>query len=300
MTELAPIALFVYNRPELLLRVLNSLKQNPEVEKSKLYIFSDGSKNKDDINKVNAVRKIIANISWSKELEIIKSEKNQGLAKSIISGVTALLKKHDSVIVLEDDLLVSKGFLKYMNEALRIYKNSNDVICVSGYIFALDKKLPETFFINGADCLGWATWKRGWDLLETDPKKILNLLMTGNLSDKFDYKGKYPYTNMLQDQLSGKKYSWAILWHATAFIKNKLTLYPGLSLVSHIGINGTNYSSDPFLDKNNVTDEIKINPIPVKESEIARDAIVEFFAERKKYFNKKNVSVLQKIKSHFK
>ena len=58
MQEVAPVILFVYNRPEHTKSVLESLDRCDKVELFDLYIFSDGEKNKDD-EKVRMVRDII-------------------------------------------------------------------------------------------------------------------------------------------------------------------------------------------------------------------------------------------------
>jgi hypothetical protein len=44
-SELAPIALFVYNRPEHTQKTIDALRQNDLASGSDLFIFSDGAKN---------------------------------------------------------------------------------------------------------------------------------------------------------------------------------------------------------------------------------------------------------------
>src|SRR3546814_20191642 len=43
------------------------------------------------------------------------------------------------------------------------------------------------------------------------------------------------YTEMLRNQISGKNNSWAVRWQASCYLADKLTLYPGRSLVENIG-----------------------------------------------------------------
>ena len=159
--SLAPIVLFVYNRPEHTRKTVKALQDNDLTDESILYIFSDAAKNDDEVENVEKVREYIRTISGFKQIIIIEREKNYGLANSIISGVTEIVNKYGKIIVLEDDLVTSKYFLSFMNDALEIYKDENKVICIHGYIYPIKSELPETFFIKGADCWGWATWKRG-------------------------------------------------------------------------------------------------------------------------------------------
>ncbi len=264
---LAPIILFVYNRPSHTLRTLEALALNELAKESILYIFSDGIKDNADSNsiqKINETREIIKSKQWCKEVIIIERQQNFGLAKSVIEGVTEIINKFQKVIVLEDDLVTSPYFLKFMNETLHKYEKEDSVACISAYIYPIDN-LPELFFIKGADCWGWATWKRAWDLFEPDGSKLLNIIESKKLTSEFDLNKSYPYTKMLREQISGLNHSWAIRWYASAFIKNKLCLYPGKSLVNNIGTDGSG-THDGSTDVYNTV--VVQNPIILKDLKI--------------------------------
>ena len=222
--NLAPIVLFVYNRPWHTKQTVKALQNNDLANKSKLYIFSDAAKNDAEVENVEKVREYIKTIDGFKHITIVEREKNCGLANSIISGVTEIVNSYGKIIVLEDDLVTSKYFLSFMNGALEFYKDESKVISIHGYIYPIKSDLPETFFIKGADCWGWATWKRGWDIFEADGKKLLDELKDKNLEKKFDINGSYAYTRMLSGQVARRNNSWAIRWYASAFLKDKLTL----------------------------------------------------------------------------
>ncbi|HCE45322.1 MAG TPA: glycosyl transferase [Lentisphaeria bacterium] len=194
-------------------------------------------------DRVREVREYIRTIRGFKSVRIVERDTNLGLAKSIISGVAEVINEYGRIIVLEDDMVTSPYFLRYMNEALELYEKEDKVISIHGYVYPI-QDLPETFFIKGADCWGWATWKRGWDLFEQDGKKLLKKLEDGNLTSEFDNDGAYPYTKMLRDQIRGKNNSWAIRWYASAFLNDKLTLYPGSSLVKNIGLDDSGTHND--------------------------------------------------------
>jgi len=298
--QLSPIALFVYNRLEHTLKTVEALKKNKLAQASELIIFSDGFKNEADKIKVDEIRKYLKSINGFKTVKIVEKDKNYGLAKSIIAGVTEIVNEYKKIIVLEDDLLTSPYFLKYMNEALDFYKDSQTVISVSGYAYPVKTKLPETYFLKGADCWGWATWKRGWNLFESDGKKLLEEIINKKLNKEFDYGGSYSYTKMLKDQISGLVDSWAIRWHASAFINNKLTLYPGKSLVENIGFDnsGTNSSSSNKYNSPLYSEEIKIENISTQESAEVRKIMANYF---KKNFAKPPFfrRIMEKIKKYF-
>lgn len=294
MKNCAPILLFVYNRPRHLKKVVDALKINRLAEESDLFIFSDFAKNNESTENVHNVRKYIRTISGFKSVNIIEREQNFGLAKSIITGVTEMLKQFNQVIILEDDLLTSEHFLMYMNQALELYEHDDNVISIHGYIYPLEQKLPETFFLRGADCWGWATWKRGWDLFEPDAEKLLNELYEKKLDQEFDFNGAARNIKMLKQQIKGDIDSWAIRWHASAFLKNKLTLYPGRSLVQNIGMG----QQSTHTKKTNAYDvELSSSPIRVEKIEVKENEFVK--KELEKYFRKVNRNIIQKLADTF-
>jgi hypothetical protein len=234
----APIALFVYNRPIHTAKTIAALSENKLASASDLIIFSDGPRSQAHAESVLEVRKYIHNINGFKSVSIVEQTGNMGLAQSIISGVTATVNKHGRVIVLEDDLVTSPYFLQYMNDGLSIYEKQSNVASIHGYVAPI-LGLPETFFRRGADCWGWATWQDRWAIFEANGEKLLQELKRQRLTAEFDLNHAYPFTQMLADQIAGKNNSWAIRWHASVFLRNKLTLYPGTSLVVNIGHDGT-------------------------------------------------------------
>ena len=161
--ELSPIALFVYNRPEHTRQTITALQKNRLAKTSDLIVFSDGAKNSKDQEGVDEVRSFVQNIYGFRSVTVNLSERNKGLAKSIIDGVTDVANRYGRVIVLEDDLIVSSSFLDYMNGALEYYSENDQVMHVSGYWYPIESEsLPETFFLRVPSSWGWATWARAW------------------------------------------------------------------------------------------------------------------------------------------
>jgi hypothetical protein len=234
---LAPIVLFVYNRPELTLQTLRALKEAEHSQESTLYIFSDGPKEKNDpaaLQKINAVREIIRQEQWCKEVIIRESEQNKGLADSVISGVTEVVSKHERVIVLEDDIIVSRGFLTYINQALDLYAKEDHVAGVSGFCYHESTTAPDVFLLPIACSWSWATWKRTWDYYNADSNTLIQRISSTKQQHQFDF-GHYPFFKMLEDQAAGRVNSWAIRFYASIFLKKKFFLYPKFSLVSNVG-----------------------------------------------------------------
>ena len=257
----APIALFVYKRIDHLRQCVEALQNNLYANESELIIYSDGARNDKDASGVDEVRQYLSQISGFGKVQIISQKENLGLSKSIILGVTEVVQRHGKVIVLEDDLVPSRYFLKYMNDALDKFETEERVISIHGYMYPVEGKLPELFLLRGADCWGWATWKRGWDLLETDGQSLLEKLRGQRETKRFNFNNSYPYITMLEDQIAGRNNSWAILWYASAFVKNGFTVYPGKSLIHNTGNDnsGTHSLATHHYDIELAEKEVKVN-----------------------------------------
>jgi hypothetical protein len=287
----APVALFVYNRPSHTRQTIDALKKNKESAGTDLHIFCDGPKSSlppNQLSQVKAVRDYVRTIAGFNSITLHEHKANKGLANSIIYGVTTILKKYTRVIVLEDDLVTSSGFLNYMNVALDIYEENPSVISVHAYNYPVPTLgLPETFFIRGADCWGWATWRRGWNLFEADGSALKQELTRRKLLHQFNINGSYPFIEMLTDQIEGRISSWAIRWHASAFLRNKLTLYPAKPLVLNIGFDSsgthTHLLEDRFNDRTwNAARSVRIDPKQRVEHNSKAYRRWQLFFEKKK------------------
>lgn len=274
-----PIALFVYKRLWHTQQTVESLLLNKEAAESKLIIFSDAPKNPADVPAVMAVRNYLHTLSGFAEIEFVEREINFGLANSIISGVSSILEHHEQVIVLEDDLYLSPYFLQFMHEALQLYRDEPSVAAIHGYLYPLDIQPEQSFFIRGADCWGWATWKRAWEHFNPDGTALLRKLESENLTSEFDFYGCARYTSMLKKQIKGQNDSWAIRWSASAFLDTMFTLYPPVSLVKNIGMDGQGTHSDDMseFDTSVAQSPIRLVKLPVQEQAVMRLAFARFF-----------------------
>ncbi len=283
MQNLAPIALFVYNRPQHTERTVKFLQQNELAAESRLFIFSDGAKTSVDEEKVQEVRRFIHKIDGFKSIEVVERKENKGLANSVIDGVTRLTKEYGQVIVFEDDLISSPYTLTYFNEALNRYRTEEKVMHIGAYMYPLaTQNLPDSFFYRAATSWGWATWENAWQHFEPN----IDVLMKAFDKPKkaaFSIEHTMNFWRQMRQFKKGKNNSWAIRWYASIFLKGGLTLNPSQSLVNNIGHDGTGVHSG-INDIYNVI----INPKPIqefpsiiKENEEAYAAIKAFLLHRK-------------------
>lgn len=287
--SLAPIILFVYNRPEHARRCVQSLLANDLAARSDIYIYADAPRDDSAREAVAAVREYIHTVSGFRSITIVERKENWGLARNVIDGVTHVLDEHGRVIVVEDDLVLAPYFLKFMNEALEAYDDEPRVGHIQACDFTRDPSLPDTFLIKFTGSWGWATWKRAWRHFNPDGSELLSQLERRGLTRRFDFNGKYGFTRMLRRQIAGKNNSWAIRWNASLFLDDMLSLNVGRSLVSNEGFDGSGtncgggdlYSSELWLQPLPV---VKISPIG--ENEEARKAFERYYGRTNSFWAK--------------
>jgi hypothetical protein len=283
MQNLAPIALFVYNRPDHTRRTISYLQKNLLADESRLFIFSDGPKTEADKTKVEQVRQLAKETTGFKSVKLIERDTNLGLANSIISGVTKLVNEYDKVIVFEDDLLSSTYTLQYFNEALDRYAKEEQVMHIGAYMYDLpDKTLPQTFFYRAATSWGWATWARAWKDFEPDIDKLIGQFDRHKIH-RFSIEGSMNFWKQMEQFKSGKNNSWAIRWYASIFLKNGLTLNPSRSFIHNIGHDGSGIhsNSENTYQVQMAQKPVTEFPVELKENAQAYQAIRQFLSKRK-------------------
>ncbi|MBQ8858070.1 MAG: sugar transferase [Lachnospiraceae bacterium] len=240
----APVVLFVYNRLDHTMNVIESLAGNVLAGETDLYVFSDAAKTEKGLDKVNAVREYIRRTDWRgafRKVTVVEAEQNKGLAKSIIGGVTKILEEYGKVIVVEDDLVLSPYFLNYMNGALDYYKDVPDVWSISGYSFPMKslKNYPHDVFYSYRGCSwGWATWLDRWVKTDWEVKDYPKLMSDKEWQKRFN-RGGADLTGMLDMQMEGKINSWAIRWVFTQSNLDMYTVYPKNSYILNDGCDGS-------------------------------------------------------------
>ncbi|WP_051937771.1 glycosyltransferase [Ferriphaselus sp. R-1] len=240
MSTLAPIVVFAYRRPDHLRNTLESLKQCEGFSDSPVIVYCDGPRNAAEVSLVEATRKV------AKELlgdgaEYHFSEENRGLSRSVITGVSETLERFGRAVVVEDDLELNPGFLRYMNEALDRYADEEQVFQISGYMFDVPEfsKVQQAMFMPFTVSWGWGTWKRAWDHFDSNATGWEAVRTDAVLRKRFNLEGVYDYATMLIRQMEGLRDSWAIRWYWAVFRENGLVLFPPVTLVSNKGFDGS-------------------------------------------------------------
>lgn len=256
--KLAPVIVFNYNRPDHSLQTWDALSRNQYAAETELYLYCDGPK----ANASDEMRQCIAELHAQakqyaidapkegkfKAVHVVCAEINKGLANSIIGGVSDVIAKHGRVIVLEDDLLTSPFFLKYMNEALDFYRERPGVMSISANRPPLDKmQIPADYEYDVFVCLrsystGWATWKDRWDRVDWSMDFLDEFLHHLEQVEAFNRAGD-DMTDMLILQREHKIDSWAIRFGYAHFKEHCVAILPCNSYVDNIGFDGSGIHS---------------------------------------------------------
>lgn len=256
----SPIAVFLYNRPQKTYNCLKSISLNYGFKDSPLYIFIDGPKNKTDMGEIEKIKKIIIAFNFNNLIELNISTVNKGLANSIYQGVQRVFKKHETIIVIEDDLIFNKNFLNFLNKCLTKYLDKS-IYQVSGHVWGEElKNQSNPVLIPNINSWGWATWRSKWKDFQLEKIKgeaVHNF--DSKLIYKFNLESSYDYFKILKKQLQGKVDSWAIQWYYHVFINQGYTIYPNTSLVANKGMDGSGTHTISNKFSKNLDVDFKIN-----------------------------------------
>jgi hypothetical protein len=242
-SDLAPIALFVFNRPDHTQKTLDALQRNDLASRSDLFVFSDGARNESDIASVRAVNRCVRAIRGFRSVTVIESDRNFGLANSVLAGVTQLCDEFGRLIVLEDDILTTPDFLTFMNRALEHYRCEPRVFSVSAFNFALPVpdscKFPyDAFCFYRSSSWGWGTWNDRWQRVDWEVSDYQDLRADKRQQKKFQRAGE-DLLWMLNMQMAGKIDSWAIRWAYAHCKHDALAVLSVLPRAFNIGDDGS-------------------------------------------------------------
>ncbi|MES2951088.1 MAG: hypothetical protein V4858_21335 [Pseudomonadota bacterium] len=238
------IILFAYNRPDKLARLAACLALCPEFVTQPLYIFVDGPRTEDDLTAVEATAALAVSISHPRKT-VCQRDGNLGLRGSLRNGISTVLERHESVIVLEDDLILGPHALDYLLRGLDKYRDEKRVASICAY--AMNEDNPDlntnsrAYFLPMTHPWGWATWRDRWQAqLETlrAPQEH-SLEVSRAFKRAMNVSGLRNFSKMLDLAERGVVNSWWIYWHREAVFRHQVSLFPSRTHVINAGIDGS-------------------------------------------------------------
>ena len=234
----APVCLIAFRRPEHTQKVLDTLAQNDLASDTEVYAFVDGPRKDTDVPLIARTVDVIESAKGFKSVTLVQRGENWGLARSVTTAVTEVVKKHGRVIVLEDDIVVSPAFLRYMNKCLDYYEDNTRVWHVSGFSNDYQEKMKGAYAWRLMNCWGWATWDDRWAHFEKNTDHLIQTF-TKDMIHRFNIDGFENFWLQVLGNRSGALNTWAIYWYAAIFRRGGLCVSPWHSYVRNIGFDGS-------------------------------------------------------------
>ena len=255
-----PVLFLVYKRPDITKLVFEEIRK---AKPKKLFIGADGPKanNKEDIEKVNEVRRIVQNVDWDCEVKTHFQENNVGSKVAESSAMNYFFENVEEGIILEDDCLPNQSFFGFCRELLEKYRDDKRIMHISGNNFQFGRKIGDGsyYFSKYNYGWGWATWKRAWAYYDVNMSSYPKFKAQNKIKNIFDNtKTQQHFIDVFDRTYNGELDSWDYPWAYTIWSQNGLCIVPNENLVSNIG-----FGSDGTYckDKNAVVANIKTNII---------------------------------------
>lgn len=240
--QYAPIIITVYTRKQNLENLISSLLECPEACNSDLYIFSDAASKKEDELMVSEVRDYISTIKGFKSVTAIKPDINSRISKiyHVRNKIIELFEHFDKYIFLEDDNIVSKHFLRYMNDAMDFYKDDSRITAVSAYTVPI--KFPfwykKDIWLGKRYCPWGYGMRKEWYYQFNRTSYDRYSIATKKENIKKFYAVGRDILNILYDDSTGKISAGDVKIVFDQVMKNQYTLFPTKSLVRNVGFDG--------------------------------------------------------------
>lgn len=307
MTNLAPVAVFAFNRADHLRKTLDALARCPESVATDVHVFADGPRGPQDLDKVAAVAGVLDEFSKRTNFarfRVSRSLSNKGLARSVIDGVSSLVEEHGRVIVLEDDIIVTRHFLASMNNGLRDLEFRKDIWSISGYSppISIPTNYPyQAYLTNRSSSWGWATWADRWRKGEWQRSTFTELATSPKFRRRFS-RGGLDLPIILDDYLAGGASSWAVRWCAIQCREGGLTSYPAKSLVTNLGTDGSGTNSPESTKYNPVLSSAPVDlaDIPAKPNSRIQTSFRRFHLSRTQLYGSKLKQAIRRISRNMK
>ncbi|MCF8342708.1 MAG: hypothetical protein K9I82_17155 [Chitinophagaceae bacterium] len=237
-----PVLFLLFNRPDTTEQVFEVIRQ---VKPVKLFIAADGPRKEreGDTELCRQTRELVMkSIDWDCEVKILFRAENLGCGKAVSEAITWFFEQVDEGIILEDDTLPNLSFFNYCSELLKIYRNNETIMTISGntfHSFSHIKASKHSYYFSSFPFIwGWATWKRSWMKYQLDIVKIsLASEREKWINNAFhDIEIRKFWIDLYQRaSYLNEDFTWDYQWFLTIWKNSGKTILPQRNLVVNIG-----------------------------------------------------------------
>lgn len=249
------ITIIAFRRPKLLYSTLVALRSNHGIDGMPINIFIDGAREgvAGEKEAVEQTIRVAEKFEWIGKKKIFISKKNKGLHHGVRYAIDTSLLQYESSIIVEDDIVTSPFFFRFMIQGLNLFKDDTDVAAVCGHCYPFSRKRanPSTpYFLKHLACWGWATWRRSWEQVCWDTKVLREHLkkMRGHREINFGI-GEF-VSGLLEAQHGGYINTWDVQTGVSFFVNQQHCIFPPETLTNNIGWRVTDYSTHTKSESN--------------------------------------------------
>ncbi len=261
----SPVVCFGFDRPMHLKRMLDSLEKNNESKDTIVYICVDGPTEHTDIDQHKLTLDVANDKNWKfkKTIPILRKD-NYNCRTNIITTISELFQKHDRLIILEDDLIIGKYFLNYMNLALEKYKEEKNMWHINGYSYQQINNSYGSSISTYVSPWGWGTWKDRWEIFINEDFDKKNFISQLEDEEKLNFNlgNLYDWEDIIVKNEAGKISAWDAYWYQAIFLNDGYSLFPNKSHTQNEGFDGTGMHCSEISDWNTSLNNKKTRKFP--------------------------------------
>ncbi|PAF43786.1 hypothetical protein [Helicobacter sp. 11S03491-1] len=246
MENLAPVMIMVYDRLDCLKNAIESLAKNSLARHTDVFIVSDAPYKLEHQKAIKEVRDYINTLSHTslfKSVEGIFWQSNKGSFNSGKEATDYIFSKYERLISFEDDILVSNKFLEYMNQALELYKDNQEIISITSSVHYDNKKIIpknypyDVFLLKMFSPWGTGMWKDRYESIDWELKGVEEFIKDKKQIKAFNAISTHMLP-ILKDTLENNKKHADVMICFNMFKTNRYTLYPIKPLSVNVGHDG--------------------------------------------------------------
>jgi len=279
-----PVTIIIFNRPDLTKKMLTELR---EYSPTHLLVIADGPRNSEEARLCDETRKVVSScVDWECRIEWNSSEVNLGLEVRVETGLDWVFDKVDRAIVVEDDCCLARSFFLFCDELLDRYESNEKVLAITASNFQDGKKWGEGdyYFSRYPHCWGWATWRRAWDLYDSEMSDLDQVIEREALREVLDRER--PYRGWIKKFRAAKKgvlNSWATKWTYACMKHGGLVVTPQENLVTNIGFDSRATHTKNANSKNGFMNSSQVEFPLTHPKAVKRQCHADSYVERRNF-----------------
>lgn len=264
MPKYPSILIIVYDRFDHFKRCVEALQRCVDAKKYSVFVASDGPRDGCAKQKIKKIRQYCKTVEGFSKFTVFERRKNLGLLSNSITASDYLFEMDERLIVIEDDVVVGKYFLRYVTEGLNKFRENENIVGICSQLpVEFHGQFSQPFFWSKRVPYAVGVWKRGErfmdKILNPDPSPYFRRLLSSR-ERLWRILTSYPYLLKPIILIASGRFRAPDAERSVVMTEyGLLALYPPYSLVNHMGNDGTGLHAP----KNSMLQDRPISDKPV-------------------------------------